>query len=170
MATWSKDYLIMKTEQQLSAVHWATMNQKDGYFLVFLNERKNFDCCLLSYGWCNIPKHWQYSLLVHTLYIHFTSSDSGSQWYRVDMTPPLTPNLIGITCLNALVAFEFPFWILEKFWWCYSTVRNFSGISQEINRPTSWAHTESTRSSFAQCTYHRDCHQQWHHLETAPGF
>lgn len=30
----------MKTKQQLSAVHWATMNQKDGYFLVFLNEKK----------------------------------------------------------------------------------------------------------------------------------
>lgn len=127
----------MKTKQQLSAVHWATMNQKDGYFLVFLSEKKTKpDCCLLSVGGWNVPKHWQYySLLVYSLHIHFTSlgisSDSCSQWYQVHVTAPLTPNSIGIMCVNALVAFEFPFRILEKSRWYYSTVHNFSGVSQD---------------------------------------
>lgn len=30
----------MKTKQQLIAVFWTTLNQNDGYFLVFLNEKK----------------------------------------------------------------------------------------------------------------------------------
>lgn len=30
----------MKTKQQLAAACWATVNQNDGYFLVFLNEKK----------------------------------------------------------------------------------------------------------------------------------
>lgn len=31
----------MKTKQQLSAMRWATMNLKDEYFLVFLNEKNH---------------------------------------------------------------------------------------------------------------------------------
>lgn len=74
-------------------------------------------------------------LLVYSLHIHFTSlgisSDSCSQWYQVHVTAPLTPNSIGIMCVNALVAVEFPFQILEKSRWYYATVHNFSGVSQD---------------------------------------
>ena len=150
----------MKTKLQWSAMHWATMNQKDGYCIP--QWKKNSDCCHLSNGGQNVPKHWQYSLLVYTLHIHFTSlgicSDSGSQWHQVRVTPPLPPKSMGIMRFNALVAFEFPFWILETFWWCYSIVCNFSGISKKINCCTFWGRIESTRRSFAHCTYHRDCH------------
>lgn len=45
----------MKTKEQLTAECWATLNQNDGCFLVFLYEKKpqknkpqNLGCCLLS--------------------------------------------------------------------------------------------------------------------------
>lgn len=44
------------------------------------------------------------------------TNESSSQWYQVTMYDSnFYPNSIGIMCLNASVAFEFPWWISQKF-------------------------------------------------------
>lgn len=77
------------------------------------------------------------------------TNESGSQWYQVTLYDSnFYPNSVGIMCLNASVAFEFPWWISQKFCQYYPTVSSVSDTSQDMNPPTSWTYIESISCRF----------------------